>query len=370
MEDINQLVRKEVRGLRGVCPQLPDRTIDELKTMLGREDIIKLSLNENPYGTSPKAIAAIAKAAAKSHLYHDPEGKRLKAAIGELYGFSAHEVFLSNGADEAVALLAQAFLAPGDEAVIISPTFGQYAFAVQYMGACPVMAPVGEDMAVDFAVLREKLHHKTKMIFICNPNNPTGVLAAKEELLAFLEDVPENVIVVLDEAYGEFVTDKNFLSGLTLIPTMPNVVVVRTFSKVYGLAGLRLGYAVASVPIIQAIDKVRCLYNVNMLAEEAALAALEDRAFAQKVASLNAAERDMLNTELTNLGFKVYPSQTNFIFLDSGRDGEQICQELLSAGIVIRSGIDWNLPTHLRISIGSKAQNQRLLKFLHKICLK
>ena len=277
---------------------------------------------------------------------------------------------MSNGADEAVVLLAQAFLAPGDEAVIISPTFGQYAFAVQYMGACPVAAPVDENMAVDFAVLREKLHPKTKMIFICNPNNPTGVLAAKEELLAFLQDVPKNVIVVLEEAYSEIVTDVNFLSGLTLIPTMPNVVVVRTFSKIYGLAGLRLGYGVASVPIIQAIDKVRCLYNVNMLAEEAAVAALKDQDFTQKVAALNAVEREWLTTELMNLGFKVYPSQTNFIFLDSGKDGEQICRELLAAGIVIRSGKNWNLPTHLRISIGNKTQNQRLLEFLHKICLK
>lgn len=370
MEDINKLVRQEVCDLQGFCPQLPDRTIDELKTILGREDVIKLSFNESPYGPSPQAIAAIIRAARYAHLYHDAEGKKLRAAIGKQYGFDEQQVFMANGADEIITLLAQAFLAPGDEVVMPTPTFGAYAVAAKLMGAQPVSVPVNQDMAIDFSGLSRKINTKTKMIFICNPNNPTGTLAEGAALTEFLRDLPDSIMVVLDEAYGEYVTSSDFVSGTELLTAMPNVITVRTFSKIYGLAGLRLGYGIASSQVVDVINRVRSPFNVNMLVQEAALAAIEDQGFKDKIIALNASERDKLTDGLKKLGFTVYASQTNFVFADSGMDSEKLCAALAQQGIIIRPAKGWDLPTYVRISIGNGEQNQELLKQLHNMCLK
>ena len=361
--------REAVRGLRGFMPDLPDRTIPELRRLLGIKDVIKLSFNESPYGSSPKAVAAMQQAALDVHFYHDPEGKEVRESLAAYHGVSAEGIFLANGADEVITLLAQTFLSTGDEAIVADPSFGQYAFAAKLMGAIPVAVPVRADMALDLTAMAEAISARTKLIFICNPNNPTSVISGGEELGVFMAKVPPSVVVVLDEAYAEYVDDSRYVSGITLLDRFPNIITVRTFSKVYGLAALRLGYGMASPKLSALVERVRAPFNVNALAQAAAIAALQDIAFRDTVVERNKAERTRVAAALANFGFTVYPSQTNFIFADAGRDSEKLCQALAEQGIIIRPGSNWGLPSHTRISLGTGQQNDKLIEALTGLLL-
>lgn len=354
--------REAVRALRGFTPDLSDRTIPELRRILGREDVIKLSFNESPYGPSPQVITALGEAAAQAHLYHDPEGKELREALAQHFAITADSVFLANGADEIITLIAQAFLSPGDEVIVTDPTFGQYAFAAKLMGAQPVVVPVRANLSTDLAAMAGAITGLTKLIVLCNPNNPTGLIIGSDELAGFLEQIPGHVLVVLDEAYAEYVDDSQFLSGIGLVDKYPNIIAVRTFSKIHGLAGLRLGYGIAHPQVAALIDRVRSPFNVNALAQVAALAALADTSYSARVATLNAAERRRLTAALTALGYKVYSSQANFVFADTGQDSEQLCQALAKEGIIIRNGANWAMPAFVRITLGNSLQNDRLIE--------
>lgn len=358
--------REAVRALRGFTPDLSDRTIRELKKLLGREDVIKLSFNESPYGPSPQVITALGEAAAQAHLYHDPEGKELRVALAQHFGVTSDGVFLANGADEIITLVAQAFLSPGDEVIVADPTFGQYAFAARLMGAQPVVVPVRTDLSTDLDAMAGAITASTKLIVLCNPNNPTGLVFGGNELEIFLKKVPAQVLVLLDEAYAEYVDSSDFVSGIDLLDKYPNIIAVRTFSKIYGLAGLRLGYGITRPQVAELIDRVRSPFNVNALAQSAALAALADTSYCARTAALNGTERRRLTAALSALGYKVYPSQTNFIFADIGQDSDALCQQLANEGIIIRSGSNWLMPTFVRITLGNSLQNDKLIAALQK----
>ncbi|EGO64372.1 histidinol-phosphate transaminase [Acetonema longum] len=358
--------RSVVKELHAFHPAMPDRTRSELRQMLGREEIVKLSFNESPYGPSPKAVAAIQAAAGQIHCYPDAEGKTLRTQIASFYTLEADMVYLGNGGDETITLVTQGFLSPGEEAIIPQPTFEQYAFAARLAGGIPVRVGRGSDMRTDLPGMLAAVTPRTKMIFLCNPNNPTGMLIRGAELRSFLRQVPEHVMVVLDEAYGEFVTDPAFVSGIQLLAEFPNVLTIRTFSKVYGLAGLRLGYGIARAETVSLLQRVRSPFNVNCLVLAAAISALDDTDFVASVARRNSLERERLTREFTVLGFKVYPSQTNFLFVDLGFDSTGLCGSLARDGIIIRPGTGWQLPTFVRISIGSSEQNSLLLAAVKK----
>lgn len=358
--------REAVRALRGFTPDLSDRTIPELRRLLGREDIIKLSFNESPYGPSPRVITALGEAAAQAHLYHDPEGKELREALASHFGVTAEGVFLANGADEIITLVAQAFLSPGDEVVVADPTFGQYAFAAKLMGAQPVVVPVRQDLSTDLEAMAAAITASTKLVVLCNPNNPTGLIVKGSKMADFLARVPAEVLVLLDEAYAEYVDAPEFVSGVELVDKYPNIIAVRTFSKIYGLAGLRLGYGIAHPQVTGMIDRVRSPFNVNALAQTAALAAVADRPYCARTAALNGAERKRVTEALTRLGYTVYPSQTNFVFADTGEDSENVCRALANEGIIIRSGSNWSMPTFVRITLGNSLQNDKLIAVIEK----
>lgn len=359
--------REALTHLRGFNPRLPDLTVPELRRTLGVDDIAKLSFNESPYGPSPSVAAALAGAVARVHLYHDAEGKELRDALAARHGVSRDMVFLSNGGDEALTLLAKALVGPGDEVVVPTPTFGAYVFSARLMDAVPVLVPLRRyDLAVDLEAMAAAVTPRTKLVYLCNPNNPTGVLLPGAEVAAFVAGLPPQVAVVLDEAYGEYVDSPGFTPGVSLLAAHPNVAVVRTFSKIYGLAALRLGYGIAHPAVAELVDRVRNPFNVNYLVQEAALAALDDADFTARVAAANAAERDRISTALAGFSFRVYPSQTNFVLADTGADSAALCQELAGQGIIIRPGHGWGLPSCVRISLGDAGQNTRLLAAMER----
>lgn len=359
--------RDLLRHMPAMPLHLPDRTVEELKEILGMPEIHKLSFNESPYGPSPAALIAIRQAADTVNLYHDLESQQLRQALAEHYGVAAGSIVLGNGADEIITLLAQTLLTGGDEAVIPVPTFGQYAAATMLTGAHSVLVPVRPDMSINLDAVAEAISVNTKIIFLCNPNNPTGLALRPDELRRFVAQMPGNIVIVLDEAYAEYADSEAYLSGISLAKEHANIVTVRTFSKIYGLAGMRLGYAIAHPQLAGFIDKVRNPFNLNSIAQAAGLAALRDSAFTNKVARLNAAERTWLSRELTGLGFHVYPSQTNFLFADTGRNCIPLCEQLMQRGIIIRPGTTWNLLSHVRISLGNHCQNSLLVDALREI---
>ncbi|SDF62845.1 histidinol-phosphate transaminase [Sporolituus thermophilus] len=360
--------RPAVHQLRAFTPDLPDRTVGELRRLLGLDEVIKLSFNESPYGPSPRVAEALQQAARYVHWYHDPEGKELREKLAARYGVGSEQIFLANGADEAITLIAQAYLSPGDEAVIPAPTFGACAFSTRLVGATPVFVPVRQDLAIDLAAMAQAVTPRTKLVYLCNPNNPTGMMTGGDELRRFVAGLPEHVVVLIDEAYAEFVTDPAYLSGISLLPDHANVVAVRTFSKIYGMAALRLGYGIARPELVATVNRVRNPFNVNFLAHMAALAALADDDFHRLVAARNAEQRRRLTDAFTAMGWQVCPSQTNFLFADTGQDSAALCLALARQGIIIRPGHGWQRPSFVRITVGSPEQNDKLLAALRQLC--
>jgi histidinol-phosphate aminotransferase len=356
-----------VETIKSYTPGWPDRTPAELCRMLERSEVAKLSFNESPYGPSPLAIQAMQEAVCQVHLYHDMEAKELRQKIADLHGVAMNNVYVGNGGDEAIALLVNAFVSPGDEVILPWPTFGQYANATIIMDGVPVKVPVRvDDLRADLPAMLAAISPRTQIIFLCNPNNPTGVAVDGRELRQFLAEVPGHIVVALDEAYIDYVEDNTFVSGLSLLAEFPNVVAIRTFSKIYGLAGMRVGYGVGNADIVTLVQRVRPLFNVNTLAQIGAMAALDDREFVQQSAKLNATERKWLSGQLTGMGWRVFPSQTNFVFVDTCRESAPLADAARSAGIIIRAGAGWGYPTFLRISLGTHEQNKALINVLKK----
>ena len=359
--------RQVVESIKPYAPSWPDHTPAELCRLLERESVAKLSFNESPYGPSPKAVAAMQQAACQVHLYHDMEAKELRQKIADRHGVTLDSVYIGNGGDEAIALMVNAFVSPGDEVVMPWPTFGQYANATTLMDGIPVKVPVrADDLKADLDAMLEAVTPRTKIIFLCNPNNPTGVSVGGAELHRFLTAVPSHILVGLDEAYIDFVADPSFVSSLDLQKEFPNVVTIRTFSKIYGLAGMRVGYGIAHPDITCLIQRVRPLFNVNTLAQFGAIAALDDGEFVGMAAAKNAEERTWITEQLTEMGWRVFPSQTNFVFVDTGRDSTSLVEAARAVGIIIRGAAGWGYPTYLRISLGTHIQNEALVEVLKR----
>lgn len=360
------LANPSILPLKAFPTELPDLPVDEIKKRLNLETVYKLSFNENPYGPSPRAVEAMREAAARVHLYPDSYGTELMQSIAAGFQVEVNQVLLSNGADEMINLVAQTFLKPGDQAVIPSPTFGAYAAATRMVGAEPVVVEL-TDLTVDLNKVMGAVTGKTKIIFVCNPNNPTGTMVSLAELEDFIRSLPGKVLVVLDEAYNEYTDEPVKTSGVGLISRYPNVAVIRTFSKVYALAAVRVGYLLASPEMVALMHKVRPPFNVNAIGQTGALAALRDREYLAGVRRKNRIERDFLTEQLASLGVRTAPSYTNFIMADVGRDSLPVYENLARRGVIVRPGFQFGLSSHLRISIGSRHENQALIAALADI---
>jgi len=353
--------------VRGIAPYQPGKPISELARELGlrEEGIIKLASNENPLGASPKALAALQAALAETGRYPDGNGFELKAALSRKYGVSQERVVLGNGSNDVLEMAARAFLAPGASAVYSQHAFAVYPLATQATGAAGIEVPA-RDFGHDLDAMAAAVRDDTRIVFIANPNNPTGTWIAPADLLGFLRKVPSNVLVVLDEAYNEYLEPAQRGDSARWLDEFPNLVISRTFSKAYGLAGLRVGYALVRAEVADLMNRVRQPFNVSHLAQVAAIAALADQEFVQKSYELNREGMQVLTAAFSRLGLSWIPSHANFVTFKVG-DGAGVFQSLLKQGVIVRPIGAYGMPGHLRVTIGTQPENQRFLSVLESV---
>jgi len=360
---VKKLARK---GILKIESYVPGKSIEEVQKEFGAKKWIKLASNENLLGPSPKAIAAIQEELPNIYLYPGGPCTVLRQALAQKFSIPEGMVVLSNGADNLILMIANAFVDEGDEVVMAEPTFSVYTNVTQIMGGKPIKVKL-KDFTHDLDTMLKKVNRKTKLVFICNPNNPTGTTVSQESFNHFLSRLPKRVILVLDEAYGDFVEDAFYPNGLDYIKKKDQVIVLRTFSKVYGLAGLRIGYALGREDLVDCLYQVRDPFPVHRLAQVAAVAALKDEDHAIRSIQLVYEGRRYLYRELDRMGLSYVPSQANFIFIDFEKDSEEIFQAFLKEGIIIRPGKIWGYPTFARVTIGRMEDNQKFIKALKKI---
>jgi len=332
-----------------IIPYQPGKPISEVQRELGLSEVIKLASNENHLGAAPSAIAAMHKAIDEVHLYPDGGGYELKQALSQKFGFTPDEIILGNGSTEITELVCEAFLDPGEKAITGWPAFFKYRIAIRIMGGIPVEIPL-KDWTHNLNAMYDAIDEKTKLIFIADPNNPTGTLLAKNEVENFLRQVPERILIVLDQAYWEFIPPEKRLDVHRLIKEGYNLLVLRTFSKIYGLAGTRVGYGFARPELVAAMNKVREAFNCNSIAQAGAAAALSDEDFVRRTLEMNAKGLELMYEGFTKLGLPYVKSAANFALVDFQREGNQVFQELLKKGVIVRPMKGYDLPTCARVS--------------------
>ena len=354
-------------GVQGLSPYQAGKPIEELQRELGLEHIVKLASNENPLGPSKLVLAAIEKAAADIVRYPDSNGFELKAALAERLQVERNQFTLGNGSNDVLELIARAYLQPGKSAVFSQHAFVVYPLAVKACGARAIVTKA-KDWGHDLNAMVDAIADDTQLVFIANPNNPTGTLLTEAALVDFLDKVPANVIVVLDEAYFEYVgADDEGTDGVALLKHYPNLIVTRTFSKAYGLAALRVGYAVASAEITDVLNRVRAPFNVNALGLAAATAVLNDEAYLEQGRNVNREGMAQLLAGFKTLGLPYIPSAGNFIAVEFKTDTAKLYQDLLHEGVIVRPVAGYEMPNHLRVSIGLEQENAALLEALEKV---
>lgn len=355
-------------GVQQLSPYVPGKPVDELARELDLDpaSIVKLASNENPLGPSPKALEAIRSELSELTRYPDGNGFELKSRLAARCGVQINQVTLGNGSNDILDLVARAYLAPGLNAVFSQYAFAVYPISTQAVGAQGKVVPA-KDHGHDLEAMLAAIDENTRVVFIANPNNPTGTWFGPDALGRFLARVPGNVLVVLDEAYIEFAEGDELPDGLKYLARYDNLLVSRTFSKAYGLAALRVGYALSSAQIADVLNRVRQPFNVNNLALAAACAALDDADYLVQSRQLNDAGMAQLEAGLRELGLSWIPSKGNFIAVDFGRDTAAINQALLRAGVIVRPVAGYGMPNFLRVSIGLPAENACFLEALAKV---
>lgn len=351
------------KAIRNLTPYSPGKSPKDVARELGIQHVVKLSSNESVAGPSPLALEAIRRTLAEIHRYPDDTSHDLKKALAAHHGVQPGNILLGNGADEVLLLLGQLFLEPEDECLYPDPSFSLYRKSAQVMAARRVESPLQDDQ-IDLEDLLRRVTPRTKLVFLCNPNNPTGHLLPGEQVLSFLERLPGHVFPVIDEAYAEFVTDPGFRDGVGLFREGRRLAAVRTFSKLYGIAGLRVGYAVVPAELSSTADGIRSSFNINILAQAAALAALEDKEHVRRTLALTIAGREQLTRGLQALGLEPIPSQANFVCVGLQRDAQEVFLRVLRHGLIIRPLAGFNLPRHIRITVGTEEQNAAVLQAL------
>lgn len=353
-------------GIRGLSPYQAGKPIEELQRELGLSHVVKLASNENPLGPSPAVKAACERALATITRYPDSNGFALKSALAENLHVQPTQLTLGNGSNDLLDLIARVFLAPDLSAVFSQYAFVVYPLATQACGARAIATPA-RDWGHDLDAMADAIAPDTRLVFIANPNNPTGTALSRQEVTAFLRRVPEHVIVVLDEAYTEYVDDPNFPDGVALLAEFPNLVVTRTFSKAYGLAGLRVGYSISSPAIADLLNRVRAPFNVNSLALAAAVAALGDKAYLERSRNLNSDGMRQIAAACDSLDLSFIPSAGNFITVDVGDRALDVYHRLLREGVIVRPLAPYQMPRHLRVSIGLPEENQFFIDALPQV---
>lgn len=348
-------------------PYVPGKPIEEVKREYGLAEIEKLASNENQLGPSPKAMQAVIKAVKDINFYPEATAIDLKKELAVHLGVKVENLVIGNGGEELLSVIAQTFINEGDEVIVATPSFGIYNTTTSLLGAKIVSVPF-KDKSCNLAGFLEKITEKTKLIYICNPNNPTGNIVTKKSLDDFLKDIPEDVVVILDEAYYEFaVVNADYPNSLDYLHTSSNIVVLRTFSKVYGIAGLRIGYLISSEQIAAEMNKIKLTFNVNRLAQEAARGALQDNEHKEKTVELNYRSLGKMEAFFEEMSFDYFKSNANFIFVNVEQHSKKVFEELMKRGVIIRPGYLWGWDNWLRVSTGTEAQTQKFIDQLKEV---
>jgi histidinol-phosphate aminotransferase len=350
----------------GIAPYEPGKPIEELEREFGLTDVIKLASNENPLPPSERVLKAISEALAHLNRYPDGSAHYLRIALARRHGLTPEHIIMGNGSNELIELLARTFLRPGDEAVVPHPSFVVYPMIVQAAGGIRVMVML-RDHRIDLEAMARAITPMTKIVFLANPNNPTATIVTADEVAHFMTRVPERTIVVFDEAYIEFAQGPDLPDTLAYVAQGRKVVMLRTFSKAASLAGLRVGYGVTDADAIALMNRIRQPFNVNALAQAAALAALEDESHTLECVRMIEAGRHYLYEEFNALGVKYVPSRANFILVDVGRSASDIYQRLLKEGVIVRPLTPFGMESALRVTIGTPQENRRLIKALRVV---
>jgi len=345
-------------------PYEPGKPVEELERELGITGSIKMASNESSLGPSPAVVEAICRAARDVNRYPDGACFALRQRLAREKGVDPGQLVFGCGADEILELLVKTFLAPGDEAVHAWPSFAMYPIVVKGMGGTPRAVPLDAELVHDLDAMAGAVGPRTKLVFVCNPNNPTGTSVGAEAFDRFAARLPDDVVLVVDEAYAEFARRPDFPDARAWLERRPGTVVLRTFSKIHGLAGLRIGYAMSDRETAGWLERARHPFNVNRLAEAAALAALDEPERAEQVRRQNAEGAELLTRELRSLGLRVWPTDANFVLVEAGRD---VYERLLREGVIVRPLGGFGLPEHVRITIGLPEENERVVKAMRRL---
>lgn len=347
--------------IRSIKPYKPGKPIEELEREYGIKNSVKLASNENPLGPSPKAVEAMNAAMSRLHRYPDGSGYSLVNKLAAKLGVPAECIILGNGSDEIIGMLTRALLQPGDEAIMTSPSFLMYEIMVQSVGGVPVFVPM-KSLFVDLDGIAGEVTPRTRMIFLNNPVNPTGTIITKEGFRDFVSRIPEEIVIVIDEAYIEFAKDPDCLNALACCPAERPIVVLRTFSKAYGLAGIRIGYGAMPAEMAGLLHRVRQPFNANALAQVGACAAIDDEEFLNRTIRLVRGELEFLYAALEHLGVNYFPTEANFFLIDVNRDADTFFEAMLREGVIVRSMVSYGYPRYIRVSPGLREENERFLK--------
>ncbi|MEH7385670.1 histidinol-phosphate transaminase [Bacillus sp. JJ1521] len=349
------------KGIDKLTPYVPGKPIEDVKREYGVKEITRLASNENPFGPSPKAIEEMKKTIGDSWLYPEPSCRTLREKLAVLNELSIGNFVVGNGADHLITMVGNAFINDSDEIIYCTPTFTSYREITLLMGGIPVEIPLTKDYVYDLDSILAAVTERTKLIFICNPNNPTGTIVQKEKLEWFLTQLPEHVIVVLDEAYVEFIRESDYTTGTELIKAGHRIIALRTFSKLYGLAGARVGYAIGKEKILAPLRAVRQTFAVNRFGIAGAEATLDDLNYSNEVLQHIQKEVTRITKEFQALDYEVVESHANFIFMDVKEDASKVSDYLLRKGLIIRPCKAWGLNTHIRVTVGTQMQNDNLI---------
>ena len=360
------IFRKELEQLR---PYVPGKPIEEVKREYGLSEIEKMASNENQLGPSPIAIEYMKRALNEVNFYPESTAVELKKDLADYLGVGFDNIVVGNGAEELLSLIASTFINQGDEVVVASPSFGIYGITTSLLGARVVTIPF-KDKEYDLDGMLKAINERTKLVYLCNPNNPTGNIIKKKDMDNFFEKLPEDVVVILVEAYFEYaMSESEYPNGLDYLQKRPNTLVIRTFSKVYGLAGLRVGYLITSKEIADVMNKAKLTFNVNKLAQEAARGALRDKAHRDKTLEANAESIKMMENFFDQMGFDYFKSYTNFMFVDVQKHSKTIFEGLMKKGVIVRPGYLWGWDNWIRVSTATIQQTKKFTSSLYTFYL-
>jgi len=365
MKKEDNLIRKGILDLK---PYIPGKPIEEVKRELGLKEVIKLASNETSVGPSPLAIEAIKKEIKNINLYPEGSSRLLREKIAHKLNLDKEMITVGNGADDVIRLVGMAFINDGDEVITGEITFPAYETITKIMGGKLISVKL-KDFSFDLEKIAQRINEKTKIVFLCNPNNPTGTIVDKKAVDRFTKQVPDDVVVVFDEAYYDYVEDKNYPNSLSYVLEEKNVIVLRTFSKIAGIAGVRIGYGIAKPELIGYLNRVVNPFTTNRLAQVAALASLDDEEHHKKVLKSNQEGKKYLYRELKKIDLFYLPTEANFIFIDLKEDTEVIFEKLLRKGIIIRPGETWDCPNFIRVTIGTPYENKKFINALKEIMI-